>query len=114
MSWVVRGQQSKDMELLFVFRGKLTSEEGAQSAKAVTDALTIAPRRICWDLRSMDGYDSDARKAWQSAIVPLRHRITAIRVVGGTKLARMGAAALGLALGVNVSFEEIDEIRRAA
>jgi hypothetical protein len=54
----------------------------------------------------MTGYESAAREAWQSMLWPLRHKIRRVVVVGGRPLVRIGATTLGLALGIQIAFQD--------
>lgn len=108
--------------LVATFDGYLEAGEGLRSARVFAKALAPAPRDIVFDIRRMNGYHNDARRHWQSALWPVRKRIRSLTVVGGNAIVRMGAAALGLALGIRArwvptleGFEPpVDETRSAS
>jgi hypothetical protein len=92
---------------VIAFDGKLLAEEGVTSARAFSEALLPHDSvEAVWDIRRMTGYERAAREAWQSALWPLRHKIRNIVVVGGTPLVRIGATTIGLALGIQIAFED--------
>jgi hypothetical protein len=93
--------------VVMVFDGKLLAEEGVASARAFSEALLANDSvEAVWDIRRMTGYEAAAREAWQSTLWPLRHKIRRVVVVGGRPLVRLGAATLGLALGIQIAFED--------
>lgn len=57
------------------------------------------------DLREMNGYESDSRRAWQTALARHRVRIDGLVLVGArSPIIRMGAAAVGAFAGIPVRF----------
>lgn len=82
------------------FDGFLSDDEGGESARRFVQALGTRKWHVVFDVRGMDGYASAARRSWQQVLAPKRHQVISLTVVGGGPIVRMGAAALGLALGV--------------
>jgi hypothetical protein len=63
------------------------------------------PFAIYADLREMSGYESESRRAWQSAFARHRLRIDGLVLVGArSPIIRMGAAAVGAFAGIPVRF----------
>jgi hypothetical protein len=86
-------------QLVAVFEGELTTEEGIASAEAFRSALAERSLDVVWDLTRMSGYETGAREAWQRVIWPLRGQIRSLKVVGARGLVRVGAVFLALLLG---------------
>jgi hypothetical protein len=63
------------------------------------------PFAIYVDLRSMSGYESDSRRAWQTAFARHRARVDGLVLVGArSPIIRMGAAAVGAFAAIPVRF----------
>jgi hypothetical protein len=86
------------------FKGHLAAEDGELAAHRVAELLSGEPSDVTFDVREMTSYDSAARVAWQQALWPKRDRLRSIEVLGGNSIIRMGAAAIGLFLGVPVTY----------
>ena len=103
--WSLR--RTKDgATVIATFRGKLGESEGRTFAASFAEELSWAPAHIIWNLTEMTGYEAAARVAWQEALLPLRHRIRSLEVVGGGPLVRVGAVTLAMVLGVEARFVE--------
>ena len=103
--WSLR--RTKDgATVIATFRGKLGESEGRTFAASFAEELSWAPAHIIWNLTEMTGYEAAARVAWQDALLPLRHRIRSLEVVGGGPLVRVGAVTLAMVLGVDARFVE--------
>jgi hypothetical protein len=104
MSWTVRRGTAHD--IIVSFEGHLSSADGARSAHEFVEALGRDTLDVCWDVREMSGYDTGARKAWQSQMLARRRQIRSITLIGGSALVRMGASAIGLVLGIKCQFAD--------
>lgn len=94
--------------LRLTFLGYLGAEAGQESASAVANELAERAEHMTLEVASMTGYASDARRAWQGTLRPYRKRLLSLTLVGANPLVRMGATAMGLALGVRVRFLAAD------
>lgn len=90
--------------VVFKFTGRLSTADGIASAHAFAEVLAVAPTKVLWDLRAMQGYETGARVAWQRALWPHRHNLESVEVVGGGPFVRLGAITLTTALGVPLTF----------
>lgn len=99
MAWALEQQRDRK-RLVARFDGFLSDAEGRDSAQRFFDSVGTTSWHIVFDVREMTGYSSTARRCWQRMIRPKRKQLLSLTVVGGGPIVRMGAAALGLALGV--------------
>jgi hypothetical protein len=95
-----------DGRLVAAFRGHLGADDGKLSAEQFARLLQDAPAHVAFDVREMESYASGARVAWQSTLWPVRDKLRSIEVRGGNAIVKMGAAAIGLFLGVPVRYVE--------
>jgi hypothetical protein len=86
------------------FMGRLTAEDGKDSARRVATLLQETPRHLVLDIREMSGYETDARVAWQEVLMPQRKNILGMTFCGGGALVRVGATMLALVLQVPSKF----------
>ena len=97
---------TEDGDLLVAsFQGRLSAEAGRASAVAFAQQLD-RPRPICFNVGGMNGYEGDARRAWQELLWPKRDLIEDIRLRGGTPIVTMGATLLA-------SFLEVPLVKEA-
>lgn len=99
MAWTLVEQRGRK-RIVARFDGHLSDVEGRESAQRFFDTVGSTSWHIVFDVRAMDGYTSTARRCWQRTLGPKRSQLLSLTVVGGGPIVRMGAAALGLALGV--------------
>jgi len=102
MTWQIQSPSAG--VVIMTFDGRLSAEDGRGSATAFIERCKAERIDIVWDVSNMRGYDSEARRAWQDALLPHRHRFRTITVIGGTALVRMGASAVALMLGMTCGF----------
>ena len=93
MPWTMDAQPDHQ-RVIFRFEGRLSKSEGAASAEAFKEFLAKhAAVHVVWNIEKMTGYESDARRAWQSILWPCRANSSHISVVGGGALVRVGATS---------------------
>jgi hypothetical protein len=102
VTWQIR--ESAD-RVVFRFHGYLSGADGVASATALAEVLRQRCVHVSFDVGEMDGYAGEARRAWQTVLMPQRRRILSITCIDGNPLVRMGASTLGLALGIPVRHE---------
>jgi hypothetical protein len=88
----------------------VSAEDGKQSARRFLEVMGERGVHLVLDLRETRGYESDARKAWQSALWPVRDRITRLTVASRSAVPRMGASMFAAFLGIPC--ELVDELPR--
>lgn len=96
------------------FTGHLTGPDGRRSADEVRTALAKQPRELVLDVREMSGYESAARQAWMDKLYPMRARLLAINVIGGSTLVKMGASTIALFLRVKYRYVDRPEALQTA
>lgn len=98
-----------DGRLKVVFKGHLTEERGDAAAAKFESALAEGPRALVWDVTEMSGYDRTARLALQKALLAHRDNIQSLTIVGGDSYLNFAAKTIGLAVGIPVDIETMDE-----
>ena len=96
VAWAGAGDHD---HLRFAFTGHLTVEGALAGIADWRSRLAERPAgRVVhvWDCRSMTGYDTAARVAWQGALGELRPRIEEIWLVSGSPIVRIGATVMNL------------------
>lgn len=86
----------------------VSAEDGKESARRFLELMGERYVHLVLDLRETRGYESDARKAWQSAVWPVRQRITRLTVASRFAVPRMGASMFAAFLGIPC--EIVDEL----
>lgn len=105
MSWkVVSAPES--IQVVAVFEGHLSAQEGAASAAAFRQAFDGRALDVVWDVTDMRDFDGGARSAWAEAVWPIRSQIRSLQIVGARGLVRVGATFLALLLGKPYKFVE--------
>ncbi|MBW2459202.1 MAG: hypothetical protein JRI68_32190 [Deltaproteobacteria bacterium] len=106
----LRGRQC----LLIVFYGRLTTDEavrGGDQMKAEVEA-SDEPVTIVWDCREMTNYSARAFVAWKTRLGAIAGQVDLIRCVSTSSFIKLGASALGLAIGKSIktvaSLEALD------
>ena len=90
-------------ETIVVFSGRIDAKSGQQSVAALLPEFEAGCVELIFDVRTCTGYASEARMAWQEALMPRRNQIRRIVVISSSALMRLGATMLGIALGVAVT-----------
>ncbi len=84
------------------FTGFLDEIAGEAAVQAFVAAVGSDQVIAVFDIRSMKGYTSAARRAWARAMGPIRSQLDRIELIGGNALVRMGGSVLGALIGVPV------------
>lgn len=88
-----------------VFRGNLDVEGARRSSEQFVELIGDDTVQLIIDIDQMTGYTREARQVWQKTIFPCRQQISRLVFVGhAPALVRMGASAIGLVLGVPMTF----------
>lgn len=94
-------------EVLMVFRGDLDFDGAKDSSEQFVEIIGADTVQLTIDINEMTGYTRQARQIWQKTIFPVRQQLSELIFVGhAPALVRMGASAIGLVLGVPMSFVE--------
>ncbi len=83
-----------------VFDGLVTEAIGRASAAAFLHEMGDDSVHLVFDVRGVGGYESEARKSWQRALLPHRKRILSLAFVSNSQLTRMGALLFAKVLGI--------------
>lgn len=97
---------------------EINGQHGEDAASYCTDELEarVSQRtrraEIVIDIRELKGFSSEARRVWASRLEVLSgKRIASMTIIGGTPLARMAGAAIGLSSGIRIlSAASLDEV----
>jgi hypothetical protein len=102
--WTFRYDDA-NQRLLVVVEGFGTKEKAREASVEFKRLLGARHLDVVFDLEKLTGYSSAARRLWQDCLVPLRHQVARLVVVGKiTSLVRMGATVAGAVTGIRVVF----------
>jgi hypothetical protein len=90
------------------FGVNVSGHDGRESARRFLEVLRDRSVHLVLDLRETRGYETEARKAWQSAVWPVRHQVSKLTVASRSAVPRMGAAMFAGFLGI--PFDTVDEL----
>lgn len=96
--------ESRGGDVLVRFGTHVRAEEGRASAARFLEVLGDRPVRLVFDMRQTRGYETEARKAWQDALWPVRHRLSGIVVSSPSAVVRMGTSLFAAFLGVGCEY----------
>ena len=91
-------------QLLITFVGRVETGDMRAMTKVLNAHLENGPVEITSDLRQLTSFSPSVASVAERAVWSLRHRITAVRVVGGSTAARLVSAAACKMLGIPCSF----------
>jgi len=102
------------------FRGPVTTESGEASALRFLAFLGSRNAHVVLDVTRVRSYETGARKAWQTALLPYRGQLSSLTIAADSSLTRMGGNVFGTFLGIphrsvpSVTPELLRELERAA
>lgn len=87
--------------ILVRFRGEVEAHEAVDAAHRFIALLGKQTGVAVWfDVRDVIAYPSDAREAWQKAVVPYREQLTEIGVASRSAITRLGGTMFAMVLGL--------------
>ena len=96
-------REGRDVHL--VLRGHFSADAALGSTDAFRALVGMDAIRFIVYIGELDGYDKEARLAWQKVLAPMRKQISTIVFVGNASpLIRMAAATVALAVGLHMRF----------
>jgi hypothetical protein len=102
--WTFQYDDANQRLLVFV-EGFGTEEKAREASVEFKRLLGARHLEIVFDLEKLTGYSSGTRRLWQDCLVPLRHQVARLVVVGKiSSIVRMGATVVGAVTGIRVVF----------
>lgn len=93
----------KDNLLHVRFVGNLKAAQGVASSSRAVALAGSKSFHLIGDLLDLERYDSEARVAWQNALLPIRGQIESIHIGTSNRIVRMGVTVFGLFLGRTIA-----------
>jgi CheY-like chemotaxis protein len=102
-SWTL---EKTDDAVVLAWVGHVTGADMRAGTRALADVLEAAgPCTVVSDLRNLTGFDPSAANVAENSVWRVRRNIAAVRVLGGTPLARLVSKATCLVLGIPCTLE---------
>jgi hypothetical protein len=102
--WTFRYDDA-NQRLFVAVEGFGTDEKASEASVEFKRLLGARHLEVIFDLEKLTGYSSATRRLWQDCLLPLRHQVARLVVVGKiSPIVRMGATVVGAVTGIRVVF----------